>query len=272
MKHFSDFIGPTHSVIRPSINLLRDGYQLASYLTWSVTRDRAVSKANLSGFKNKYLGRKAVILCNGPSLMKSDLYLLGNIYTIGLNKINLLFDHSSFRPSLIVAVNPFVISQNLSFFQETTIPVILDQKAAREVGIHADNTRSLVFSSGGHPGFSCDARYAVNQGVTVTYVALQIAYFLGFKQVTLIGCDHNFITKGLEHKIVVSGEADPNHFDPRYFSGGVSWQLPSIAESEENYMKAKRYYSYDQRMIYNSTVGGRLEIYPRISLEEFLAL
>ena len=122
----------------------------------------------------------------------------------------------------------------------------------------------------GAPGFSTNPKYAICQGATVTYVALQLAYSFGFKHVALIGCDHSFHTKGPDHKLVKSGETDPNHFDPTYFSGGMPWQLPSIDESEESYLRANRFYKYDRRKIYNCTVGGMLDIYPRISLEQFL--
>lgn len=261
---------PPDSVISPTLNLYRSTREFTSYMRWLLTRDHHLSSQNLKSQVNKYRGEKAVILCNGPSLLKSNLELLDSTFTIGLNKINLLFERSSFRPSVIVAVNRYVIEQNSQFFKVTDIPVYLSQKPARKVGIHADGTRTLLFSSGGRPGFSTDIRHAVHEGATVTYVALQLAYFLGFKKVALIGCDHNFNAKGPDHQLVKSGEVDSNHFDPRYFAGGVLWQLPSITESEESYLRAKRFYDYDQRSIYNCTVGGKLELYPRISLEQFL--
>ena len=73
-------------------------------------------------FENKYSNEKAVIICNGPSLLKVDLALLKNVYTFGLNKINLLFGKSDFRPSAIVAVNKYVIEQNADFYDSTDIP------------------------------------------------------------------------------------------------------------------------------------------------------
>ena len=130
----------------------------------------------------------------------------------------------------------------------------------------------LLFSSEGWPGFSSDISCAIAQGSTVTYFALQILFYYGFKKVALIGCDHNFATKGPDHKLVQSAESDPNHFDPRYFSGGVLWNLPSIAESEESYLRAKRFYELHDRQIYNCTVGGKLELYPRMALSQFLEL
>jgi hypothetical protein len=44
---------------------------------------------------------------------------------------------------------------------------------------------------------------------------------MGFTQVALVGFDHNFATKGPDHKLVSAADDDPNHFDFRYFAGGV---------------------------------------------------
>ncbi len=41
------------------------------------------------------------------------------------------------------------------------------------------------------PKFASDARGRLWEGATVTYVALQLAYHMGFEQVILIGVDHN---------------------------------------------------------------------------------
>lgn len=262
----------TNTVVKPPYNAARAAIELIPYFAWKLARDRYVSQQNLTKLAGKYHEEKAVILCNGPSLLRSDLSSLNRCFTIGLNKINLLFDSSDFRPSAIVAVNKYVIQQNSSFFKSTRIPLFLEQKAARASGIHADKTKTLIFASGGYPGFSADPRFAVDSGPTVTHVALQIAYFLGFKYVALIGCDHSYEANGADHQLVVSGRTDPNHFDPRYFSEGMPWQLPSIAESEESYLRAKRFYEHDKRLIFNCTAGGKLELYPRISLEQFLAI
>lgn len=263
---------PEKTVIFPPRNFYTSLTGLVSYYKYKLSRDSSVSWKNLNKSMNQYNGKKAVILCNGPSLLKSDLTCLDSVFTIGLNKINLLFDKSSFRPSIIVSVNPLVINQNKDFFRNTSIPLFLAHNPAHKSGINADPTTTHLFSSGGHPMFSTDVRYSICQGATVTYAALQLAYFLGFSQVALIGCDHNFQTKGPDHKLVKSGDSDPNHFDPNYFAGGVSWHLPSIAESEESYLRARRFYGYDNRTIYNCTVGGKLEVYPRITLDQFMEI
>jgi hypothetical protein len=101
-------------------------------------------------------------------------------------------------------------------------------------------------------------------------VALQLAFHLGFLDVALVGCDHNFVAKGEANKTVTAGSKDDSHFDPRYFSGGVKWQLPDLVASEFYYELARRMFLSEGRRVVNSTVDGKLEIFERMSLDEWL--
>ncbi len=150
-------------------------------LLWDVKAESWRSRKKLKTLKNTYRGQKAVILCNGPSLLKSDLSLLDGIYTFGLNKINLLFEKSDFRPSCIVSVNPHVIDQNAAFFNGTSIPLFLHYKATKKI----DSRKNVHFlhSSDMKKKFAQDCSISIYLGVTVTFVALQLAYHLGFSQV-----------------------------------------------------------------------------------------
>lgn len=242
---------------------------LFNRLKWDIRFEATKSRKKLKKIKNHYEDEKAVILCNGPSLNKTDFSLLKDEYTFGLNKINLLFDKTTFRPSCIVSVNKFVIEQNSDFFNTTVIPLYLDSEALKYV--HSKINVNFLHTAG-YRDFAKDCSMSIHQGSTVTYVALQLAFHMGFKKVALVGCDHNFATKGPANKTVISEEKDPNHFDPNYFSGGDKWQLPDLFESEISYMKAKEVYEENGRIIYNATEGGKLDIFPRINLKEFLSV
>jgi hypothetical protein len=102
-------------------------------------------------------------------------------------------------------------------------------------------------------------------GATVTYVAMQIAYFMGFDEVILIGVDHSFSTQGKPHKTVVSGGADPNHFASNYFGKGVKWQLPDLVTSEYAYSLANQAYQKAGKRIVDATIGGKLKVFPKIN-------
>lgn len=239
-------------------------------LNWDLNLKSWVSRARLRKWKDKYKDQKAVIVCNGPSLLKSDLSLIENVFTFGLNKINLLFDKSTFRPSCIVAVNPYVLEQNAYFYNETEIPLFLD-RCAYQKGISFRNNVILLHSTPSYiKQFARDCSISIYSSGTVTYVAMQLAFHMGFKNVALIGCDHNFVTKGTANMTVEAGKTDSNHFAPNYFAGGVKWQLPDLFESEVGYMLAKNMYECYGRKIVNATEGGKLEIFDRVSLAEFI--
>jgi len=221
-------------------------------------------------WKNKFKGKKAIILCNGPSLKKVDFRALQNsgIFTFGLNKINLIFKRTKFRPSAIVAVNPFVIEQNTSYFNQTLIPLFIDHKGRNTIKFR----RNVHFLHGtrGLRKFARDCSISIAEGATVTFVAMQLSFHMGFKYVALTGCDHSFSTEGSPNQTVTSGISDTNHFDKNYFANGLKWQLPDLLASELQYDTSKIIFNKNNRKIVNCTVGGNLEIFDRQTLADFL--
>lgn len=237
-------------------------------LLWDMNTESWISKKKIKAWKNRFNGKKAVILCNGPSLLNTDFKLLNNIFTFGLNKINLLFDKTNFRPSCIVSVNPYAIEQNAVFLNETQIPIFLHYKAIKHINSRPNTY--FLHSTDKIREFARDCTMSIYSGSTVTFVAMQLAYFMGFTKVALVGCDHYFVTKGEANKVVISGKRDDNHFDPNYFANGMKWQLPDLVQSEIVYTMAKRVFEEDRRMILDSTVGGKLEVFKKVELSSFL--
>lgn len=257
-------ISPYRALLSDQRRLLKSA--LDRFL-WDIKPAARYSKIRLRQDLDAYTGRTAVILCNGPSLLKVDLTRLENVYTFGLNKINLLFSKTDFRPSSIVSVNRLVLEQNAEFFNSTNITLYLANRAVEFVKPR-DSIRflHLIHSE----KFARDISGSVNEGATVTFVALQVAFHLGFEKVALVGCDHNFAVNGPPNQTVIGRGADHSHFDPSYFSNGLPWQLPDLDVSENNYRLARLVYESFGRRIYNCTEGGKLEVFERCSLEEFL--
>lgn len=256
---------------KATINPYRSAVDLILFrILWDVHPYSWVSRKKVKTWKDRFWEQKAVILCNGPSLNRVDFDDLAasGTFTFGLNKINLLFERIDFRPSVIVAVNSYVIEQNAEFYNSTDIPLFLDSKGRKWVKFH--NNVHFLHSAGGSGDFAKDCSISVNQGHTVTYVAMQLAFHMGFKEVALVGCDHRFTTKGPANKTVIAGKKDPNHFDPNYFSGGIKWELPDITASELHYAVARDIFKRYGRKIINCTEGGKLEVFTRQPLSEFL--
>lgn len=239
-------------------------------LRWDLNPLSRPSRRKLLAWKDRFgPAGKAVVLCNGPSLNRVDFAALAasGVFTFGLNKINLLFARSDFRPSCIVAVNGHVLEQNAAFYDETPIPLFLDSAAHRLVR-HRDNVHFLHSSH--QAKFARDCSLSVSQGATVTFVALQLAFHMGFRHVALVGCDHSFATKGPANATVTAGAVDHSHFDPNYFAGGVQWQLPDLLTSEVSYTMAEQTFRAHGGEVVNATDGGKLEVFRRQPLDEFL--
>jgi len=255
---------------RAALNPYRAGASLIlRRLMWDLNPQSWRSRGVLRVWKDRYPNGRAVVLCNGPSLLKVDFDLLQStgVFCFGLNKINLLFSKTSFRPHCVVSINPLVLQQNTAFYNQTELPLFLDSYASPF--IKGRPNVAFVHSSP-LPMFVRDCSFSIFQGYTVTYVALQLAFHMGFRQVALVGADHNFAVKGAPNKTVVAGEKDESHFDPNYFSGGMQWQLPDLFQSEVAYTMARDMYAAHGGAVVNASVGGRLEIFDRRELGAFI--
>lgn len=236
-------------------------------LAWDVDPRSWSARRQLKILKNSHKGKKCVILCNGPSLLDVDFGSLNDTFCIGLNKINLLYDKTEFRCDAIVAVNKFVIEQNADFYSSTGCQLFIDAMSARKQKLLRQ--QNVIPIHTGIDGFARDCSLSVSQGYTVTYVAMQLAFHLGFQSVALVGCDHNFCTTGNPNSVDRLEDDDPNHFDRTYFKDQL-WQHPDLNGSERSYLHALHAFNEAGRVLCNASSNSQLKILPRISLNDFL--
>lgn len=220
------------------------------------------SQKKLQQFKDIHKGERCVIIGNGPSLNKMDLSFLKYEICFGTNRIYLGFDKWGFTPTYYVTVNKLVIEQSVDQILNIPCPKFISNKGIPYLPNQEDIMFIKTLPYHGDP-FSKDPLEGINEGSTVTYVAMQLAYYMGFETVILIGVDHNFVTKGQPHKEVVSQGEDPNHFDPNYFGKGTKWHLPDLETSEKHYQIAHEKFKEEGRSIIDATLDGHCHIFPK---------
>lgn len=228
---------------------------------------RQLSIHHLNRMRDHYRGKRCFVIGNGPSLNQMDVSLLEDEFTFGMNRVYLAFEEWGFQTSFLVSVNNLVIEQSRQD--------LLDLDMVRYFSWHARNLlldgedlppkTYFLHTTYGAPKFALNAAGRLWEGATVTYVCLQLAYHLGFTDVILIGVDHSFKTTGKANQTVVSKGADPNHFRKEYFGEGFQWQLPDLETSEKAYRMAREAYQEDGRIIRDATVGGELDIFPKVN-------
>ena len=222
----------------------------------------------LTALGGAYAGQRCFIIGNGPSLNKLDLTPLRHEYTFGLNRFYLAFDRLGFSTSFLVCVNRLVWEQFADELLQQDSTKFAPWDERERLGHRSD---TYFFRTTPRKVFRADPpRTGLFEGSTVTFVAMQLAYYLGFRVAILIGVDHAFKSQGEAHKVVVGGDVDHDHFDPRYFAGGVRWQLPDLAGSEQAYAAAGEAWEQDGRKILDATVGGKLKVFPKVEYETVL--
>ncbi len=219
----------------------------------------------LAALKDAHRGERCFILGNGPSLAKTDLSRLKNEYTIGMNRIYLAFPEMGYQTSFYLSVNDLVIEQCAQDIQALEMPKFVSWRARR--WLQPQDHLYFLYTTYTGPKFARNIAGRLWEGATVTYAALQVAFFLGFEQVILIGVDHNFETKGKPNTTVVSQGDDPNHFNPGYFGKGFRWQLPDLDTSERSYALARQTYEEAGRKVIDATISGKLTIFPKVDYD-----
>jgi hypothetical protein len=244
-------------------------YDRLNRLSYDRSADGWRSASAIRALRGVGRGQRAFILGNGPSLGRMNLEPLRGEVTFGLNRVYLLFEKLGFPTTYLVAVNRLVIEQAIDDILGAERPTFMSWHSRRFV---TDQARAIFLPTSRAREFSKDPSKAIWEGATVTYVALQLAFHMGYDPVILIGVDHSFATKGPAHKAVTSTGDDPNHFDPTYFGKGFRWQLPDLDTSEIAYRMARSAYEKAGRTVLDATVGGKLTVFAKADYHDLVGL
>ena len=216
------------------------------------------NKEGIKKFKGIHRGERCFIVANGPSLLKTELDLLKDEFTFGMNRIYLNFERSSFRPTYFVAVNELILEQWADEIMQLKMMKFLNWNRRSYYNISNSETLFLKSKLALKDTFQYDLTRSMVIGATVTFVALQLAYYMGFQKVILIGLDHNYKDKGTPSKTETRiSDRDESHFHVDYFPKGSKWQLPDLLRSEIEFGIARKAFESDDREILDATIGGK---------------
>lgn len=277
-------------ILLPFLRIIRDSYNVPSTERFSLKRVTRTfryrfasigipltkNEKNLKKFKNKHAGERCFIIGNGPSLNKLDLSKIKNEYTFGVNAIYTNYEKMGFYPTYYVVEDIFVAedrcseinnyNESIKFFGDYLKYCLSPDEKSINMNVIYNYTDYHNF-----PRFSKNVARKIYVGGTVTYLCIQLAYYMGFKEVYLIGIDHNYIIPKeakVEGYDILSVSDDPNHFNKDYFGKGKRWHDPMLDRMEKAYKKARIYFEKNSRTINNATAGGKLEIFDRIDYNE----
>jgi hypothetical protein len=220
--------------------------------------------------QNKHDGETAVVIGNGPSLNDVDLERLGKKFvTFGSNRIySFPFSPTYYAiadSKMGLACIPDIVKLSKKVFnpEEMFLP--------RQYNLPFGNPINYVVKN----DFSFDPEHELVIGGTVTYVLLQLAYYMGFRKIVLVGVDHNYpvASKGMPGSAFLATGEDLDHFKPKddteYFKLGHLFNRPELAGTTHAYNLARSIYEADGRKIVNCTRNSMLLVYDKEDIKKY---
>lgn len=253
--------------------------------------------SDLTGVKDRHAGERCFILGNGPSLNETDLSLLKDEVVFACNAVFLLFDRIDWKPAYYTCVDSQVLPDRaaeidamlegnpsiVSFFPAEVQEHGGDRQRQPGRTLIPDRPNRYFFNE--VPGsiealptsmFSLDAAVRVIQPHTVAVTMLQLAAYMGFSEIYLVGCDMRYsvpdtVRRGDGNsaddlRLTSQRDDDPNHFDTRYFGTGRKWHVPNVMLMREHFAIARQALEGKGVIVRNATVGGDLDVFERVEL------
>lgn len=239
----------------------------------------------LKSLKDKYKGKRIFIIGNGPSLNRTPLEFLKDEYTFAVNRFHLMFDRISWRPTFYTICDRRVIKDIANEVNALTGSTYFFDEKFRGMHREGDDVFytniTLKYDTPEEQHFSYDISKGIRSSNTVVGVAIQIAQYMGFGPIYMIGCDLGYkvletvdqkgddkFNMGIGFDLTSTKDDDPNHFDPRYFGKGRLWHAPNVRGMVEHHTYYRTAVERVGNKIYNATVGGELEAYERVNFDD----
>lgn len=214
-------------------------------------------------YHNLHLGEECFIIATGPSLTISDLELIKGYKSFSVNSIIKSFDKTSWRPDY------YLVSDKIPF---KAIKQSIDKKDFEEIflakGI-GKLSEAVYFSLNNISRAKCqmtgnyikklypskNLKKTFNNAPSVIFSAIQLAVYMGFKKIYLLGQDCNYSSKN-SHSNIAS----------------VQYSIKATQKEADNmidvFSNFACFYKDKDIKIYNCTRGGNLEVFERLDLEK----
>lgn len=244
------------------------------------TYQKLPSTDYLKSMRNIYAGKRCFVIGNGPSLLPEDLNKLCDEISFASNRIYNIYEYTDWRPTYYMCIDknalPFMLD---SIKKSGSYKKFLTYHGVRCGGL-SDESICYLFPYGRYKvnpyapkaeRLNDDLSKYVTNVATVTVNIIELAIYMGFSEIYLLGVDNNYAKKLDKNGKVYN---DPS-VQSSYFAGmkdshgklgdGVSAQ--NVEAMNYSYQLAKQFADEHGVKIYNATRGGKLEVFPRVDFD-----
>ncbi|MCQ2960134.1 MAG: DUF115 domain-containing protein [Bacteroidales bacterium] len=243
----------------------------------------AENDLRLLQLRDSHKGETAFIIGNGPSLRVEDLEKLytKGVFCFASNRINVIFPETQWRPNCYTAIDPDIYRNN-----DQTIPNTLhenldlyvvtkqifsgfEKNFQKQANCMWFNMKPISYYSKVNE-FSTNAMAYLMNGFSVTYLSMQLAYYMGFKKVYLLGVDCDYARVLDKKGKVVQSEGKRSYFSDKYDStnknSAFTEGMIQAYECAERFAKDSK----GRFSIYNASRGGKLKVFDNVNFDEVI--
>lgn len=238
-------------------------------------------------FKGIHKNERLFILCSGPSIQKMDLTVLKSEITMAVHSFYLHKDISVIQPTYYCnaqweynekiteeVIEAYLrdlkkhVGKSQYFFsvKEKRIIDRIQMFAPEEVHYYCYGKDSSLYEE-------VDLCQGIMPVHSVPVICIQLAIYMGFKEIYLLGTEHDFLTTKkyayfYDRKQSVTGDTDITTDVDSNLVMKFSDALADAYALWENYKAVKRIAEQNDIKIYNATVGGALDVFPRVDYND----
>ncbi|MDD4735012.1 MAG: DUF115 domain-containing protein [Kiritimatiellae bacterium] len=236
----------------------------------------------LAALHNKHAGQRCFVIANGPSLSRMDIPKLKNEITIGCNGIYKEFDQWGMKTTYYVTEDMEQTELRASEIRKLTGTTKL--AALHNAYVLGCRSGFTYFNCGAkctgqywnenYPQFSKDFASVVYLGNTVTYIMLQLAFFLGCDPVYIIGLDFNY---GVLPQLFPPGKIEITednihlvrglHVRDDYYRVGDLIGVPAVQKQEKAFRHAKDVFEANGRSVLNAGKDSCIDVFEKVEFD-----
>lgn len=246
---------------------------------WKTTEPRDLLAANRA-LHQRHRGERCFIIATGPSIAMQDLKPLAGEVCIGVSNFFVHPDYEVIRPRYhCIASYHAPITQDawLTWMREMDAKIgnaalfmSAEDRALLPVDVFEKRQVYYTFAKRSMtdqpPMRSIDLTRSILSPQSVTILALQIAVYMGFTSIYLLGVDHNWI---LNLNTSTHFYPEDQHALNRH--GYNEWSETRFESILQEYALVWAQYKFIANLakgvkIFNATDGGLLDVFPRADL------
>lgn len=219
--------------------------------------------AKIAGMRNSRSGKRCFIVGSGPSLTVDQLEAIKDEDCFGANRIYKMFEKTQWRPKYYVIQDKYDSTKGI--YENLSVEYLFvsdfywkEHGMANPSAICYHINRALRQTS--DLPFSEDCSKFVQAASTVTFTMIQLACYMGYSEIYLIGMDHTYANVTNDKGVIIQKNNVKSH---AFEDEKPNEVVANIAYMEDAYRTARTYCEAHNIKIYNATIGGALEVFER---------